>query len=171
MNGVLAPAHVYVRYTVILFPAKDADEAVLIGHDGAVEDSGHIVPLHPGHQVKFPVQFDGAGVHHRVHAQPFLEERIAVHVQIVAPEQRDVLPGQHGILVAMVDAVVKGIVHLIGAIQQLLLLLQFFFILRMYAHILSCSWLLPAAVYFCLPDTYLHAYVCPCRTLNGFLCM
>ena len=66
-----------------------------------------VVALHPGHQIVFPVPVQGAGVEHRIDAQPLHEIRVPLPTEVVFPERRDVVPGQHRVAIAVKDPVIE----------------------------------------------------------------
>ena len=92
--------------------AKAVHRGVALGHR---KEALAVVALHPGHQIELAVQLDGAGVEHRVHAQPLHKIGVCGGVKVEPPLQGDVLAGEDRMLPLVVDAVVPvGFVVLAG---------------------------------------------------------
>ena len=69
------------------------------------EEGLAVNPLHPDHQAVAVAEFDRAGVHRRVDADPLEQHRVGRTVEIVAPEDWCVLGGDDRVFEAVADAV------------------------------------------------------------------
>ena len=76
-----------------------------------------VVALDAGYQIVFAVQLDGARVEHGIDAQTLDKIGVGLWVKVKAPFQRDHLAGQHGVLPAVINAVVKILVNGVAAGQ------------------------------------------------------
>ena len=76
-----------------------------VGALGHGKEGLAVGPFHTDYQDVFVAPLDGAGIQRSVNADPLHQERIAFLVQVVAPLQRGVLPGEDGILVAFINTV------------------------------------------------------------------
>ena len=88
-----------------------------------------VVALDAGYQIILAVQLDGTRVEHGVDAQTLDKIGVGFGVKVKAPFQRDHLAGQHGVLPAVIDAVVKILVNGVAAGQKRL---QFGFLARVF---------------------------------------
>ena len=79
-----------------------------------------VAALHAGDKIELAVQLDGAGVEHRVDAQPLHKMGVGFGVQVVPPDQRGVVAGQHRVFPAVIDAVVKIGLFVFAGKQRLL---------------------------------------------------
>ena len=79
-----------------------------------------VISFYSRHQIVFPIQVNGSGVHHRIHPKTLHEIRVGIRIQIISPVNRRMFPCQNRIDIPVKDSIVK-ITFLILLFNQLIL--------------------------------------------------